>query len=88
MQTLEELENDLKEHDTRAATLRAANYVWQPLCRGAVGLPKGPKRRKPPADVMGDAGPRGEITTGKLEKEYDADEGNERAATNLGRRGS
>ncbi len=51
-------------------------------------MPKGPKGEKRPADVIGNAVRVMEIATGQREEEYDAaDEGKDRAAAELGRRG-
>jgi hypothetical protein len=51
-------------------------------------MPKGPKGQKRPADVIGNAVRVMEIATGQREEEYDAaDEGKNKAAAELGRRG-
>ena len=51
-------------------------------------MPKEPKGEKRPADVIGSAVRVMEIATGQRQEEYDAaDEGKDKAAPELGRRG-
>jgi hypothetical protein len=51
-------------------------------------MPKGPKGEKRPTDVVGNAVRVMEIATGQREEEYDqADEGKDKAAQALGRKG-
>ena len=51
-------------------------------------MPKGPAGQKRPADVVGNAVRVMEIATGQRDEEYDqADEGKDKAAAELGRRG-
>jgi hypothetical protein len=50
-------------------------------------MPKGPKGQKRPADVIGNAIRVAKIATGEAEEEYDAEEGKDQAAAELGRRG-
>ena len=51
-------------------------------------MPKGPKGEKRPADVIGNAVRVMEIATGQRDEEYNAaDEGKDRAAAELGRKG-
>lgn len=51
-------------------------------------MPKGPKGQKRPADAIGNAVRVMEIATGRREEQYDRpDEGKNKAAAELGRRG-
>jgi hypothetical protein len=51
-------------------------------------MPKGPKGEKRPADVIGNAVRVMEIATGEREEEFDrSDEGKDKAAAELGRKG-
>jgi hypothetical protein len=50
-------------------------------------MPKGPKGQKRPADVVGNAVRVMEIATGQREEEYELDDGKDKAAAELGRRG-
>ena len=51
-------------------------------------MPKGPKGEKRPADVIGNAVRVMEIATGQREEQYDrSDEGKDKAAQALGRKG-
>lgn len=50
-------------------------------------MPKGPKGQKRPADVIGNAIKVARIATGEEEEEFDADDGKDKAAQSLGRRG-
>ena len=50
-------------------------------------MPKGPKGQKRPADVIGNAVRVMEIATGQREEEYASDEGKDKAAAELGRKG-
>ena len=50
-------------------------------------MPKGPKGQKRPADVIGNAVRVMEIATGQRDEEYEADQGKDPAAAELGRRG-
>jgi hypothetical protein len=51
-------------------------------------MPKGPQGQRRPADVIGNAVGVMRIATGETEEEYDtSDEGKDRAAAELGRKG-
>ena len=51
-------------------------------------MPKGPKGEKRPADVIGNAVKVMRVATGEEEEEYDKDDdGKDKAAQSLGRRG-
>jgi hypothetical protein len=50
-------------------------------------MPKGPKGEKRPADVVGNAVRVMRIATGDAEEEYEGDQGKDKAAADLGRRG-
>ena len=50
-------------------------------------MPKGPKGQKRPADVIGNAVRVMEIATGQRDEEYEGDQGKDKAAAELGRRG-
>ena len=50
-------------------------------------MPKGPKGEKRPADVIGNAVRVMQIATGEAEEEYEADDGKDKAAQSLGKRG-
>ena len=50
-------------------------------------MPKGPKGQKRPADVIGNAVKVMRIATGEEEDEFPADDGKDKAAQSLGRRG-
>ena len=50
-------------------------------------MPKGPKGQKRPADVIGNAVKVMRIATGEEEEDFPADDGKDKAAQNLGRRG-
>jgi hypothetical protein len=54
---------------------------------GAKAMPKGPKGQKRPADVVGNAVRVAKIATGELEEDYGQDDGKDKAAAELGRRG-
>ena len=49
-------------------------------------MPKGPKGRKRPADVIGNAVKVMQILTGEEQENFDADDGKDKAAQSLGRR--
>ena len=50
-------------------------------------MPKGPKGQKRPADVIGNAVKVMRIATGEEEEDFPADDGKDKAAQSLGRRG-
>jgi hypothetical protein len=50
-------------------------------------MPKGPKGQKRPADVIGNAVKVMRIATGEEEDDFPADDGKDKAAQSLGRRG-
>ncbi len=50
-------------------------------------MPKGPKGQKRPADVIGNAVKVMRILTGEEEEDFGADDGKDKAAQSLGRRG-
>jgi hypothetical protein len=50
-------------------------------------MPKGPRGQKRPADVIGNAVRVMEIATGQREEEYEGDQGKDKAAAELGRKG-
>jgi len=50
-------------------------------------MPKGPKRQKRPADVIGNAVKVMRIATGEEKEDFPADDGKDKAAQSLGRRG-
>ncbi len=50
-------------------------------------IPKGPKGEKRPADVVGTAIKVAKIATGEIEEQTEADDGKDRAAAELGRKG-
>jgi hypothetical protein len=50
-------------------------------------MPKGPKGQKRPADVIGNAVKVMRILTGEETEEFEADEGKDKAAQELGRKG-
>jgi hypothetical protein len=50
-------------------------------------MPKGPKGQKRPADVIGNAVKVMKIATGEEEDDFPADDGKDKAAQSLGRRG-
>jgi hypothetical protein len=50
-------------------------------------MPKGPKGQKRPADVIGNAIKVARIATGEEQEGFGADEGKDKAAQSLGRRG-
>jgi hypothetical protein len=50
-------------------------------------MPKGPKGRKRPADVIGNAVKVMRIATGEEQEDFPADDGKDKAAQSLGRRG-
>jgi hypothetical protein len=50
-------------------------------------MPKGPKGQKRPADVIGNAVKVMRILTGEETEEFDADDGKDKAAQELGRKG-
>jgi len=55
---------------------------------GLSAMPKGPKGEKRPADVIGNAVKVMRVATGEEEEEYDKDDdGKDKAAQSLGRRG-
>ena len=54
---------------------------------GAKAMPKGPKGQKRPADVIGDAVRVMKIATGEIEEDYGTDDGKDKAAAELGRKG-
>ena len=50
-------------------------------------MPKGPKGQKRPADVIGNAVRVMQIATGEVEENTEADDGKDKAAQALGRKG-
>ena len=50
-------------------------------------MPRGPKGQKRPADVIANAIKVAKIATGEDEEEFDKDDGKDKAAQSLGRRG-
>ena len=50
-------------------------------------MPKGPRGEKRPADVIGNAVKVMRIATGEEQEEIEADDGKDKAAQSLGRRG-
>jgi hypothetical protein len=50
-------------------------------------MPKGPKGQKRPADVIGNAVKVMQIPTGEEQADFGADDGKDKAAQSLGRRG-
>ena len=50
-------------------------------------MPKGPKGEKRPADVIGNAVKVMQIATGEADEEYKPDDGKDKAAQSLGKRG-
>lgn len=50
-------------------------------------MAKTPKRKKRPSDVVGNAIRVARIATGEIEEEAETDEGKDKAAQSLGRRG-
>lgn len=50
-------------------------------------MPKGPKGQKRPADVIGNAIKIARIATGEEDEEFESDDGKDKAAQSLGRRG-
>lgn len=50
-------------------------------------MPKGPKGQKRPADVVSNAVKVMKIATGEEEEEFDPDDGKNKAAQSLGRKG-
>lgn len=50
-------------------------------------MPKGPKGEKRPADVIANAVRVMEIATGQREEEFEGDDGKDKAAQDLGRKG-
>lgn len=50
-------------------------------------MPKGPKGQKRPADVIGAAIKVAKIATGEIEEDIGPDDGKDKAAAELGRRG-
>jgi hypothetical protein len=50
-------------------------------------MPKGPKGQKRPADVIGNAIKVASIATGEEQEDFPADDGKDKAAQSLGRRG-
>jgi hypothetical protein len=50
-------------------------------------MPKGPKGQKRPADVIGNAVKVMRILTGEEQEDFGADDGKDKAAQSLGRRG-
>jgi acyl-CoA reductase-like NAD-dependent aldehyde dehydrogenase len=50
-------------------------------------MPKGPKGEKRPADVIANAVRVMQIATGEAEEEFEADDGKDKAAQALGRKG-
>ncbi len=50
-------------------------------------MPKGPKGEKRPADVIGNAITVAKIATGEIKEDTGADEGKDKAAQALGRKG-
>lgn len=50
-------------------------------------MPRGPKGEKRPADVIANAVRVMELATGQRDEEYDGDDGKDKAAQELGRKG-
>jgi hypothetical protein len=50
-------------------------------------MPKGPKGQKRPADVIGNAVKVMRIATGEEQEDFPADDGKDKAAQSMGRRG-
>lgn len=50
-------------------------------------MPKGPKGEKRPADLIGNAVRVMQIATGEVEEEYESDDGKDKAAQEMGRKG-
>jgi hypothetical protein len=50
-------------------------------------MPKGPRGQKRPADVIGNAVRVAKIATGEIEEDFGPDDGRDKAAAELGRRG-
>jgi hypothetical protein len=50
-------------------------------------MPKGPKGQKRPADVIGNAILVAKIATGEIAEDFGADDGKDKAAQSMGRRG-
>jgi hypothetical protein len=50
-------------------------------------MPKGPKGQKRPADVIGNAVRVMQIATGEAEEEFDPNDGKDKAAQAMGRKG-
>jgi len=50
-------------------------------------MPKGPKGQKRPTDVIGNAVRVMQIATGEIEEETEVDDGKDKAAQELGRKG-
>lgn len=50
-------------------------------------MPKGPKGQKRPTDVVSNAIKVARIATGEEDEEFDAEDGKDKAAQSLGRRG-
>ena len=50
-------------------------------------MPRGPKGEKRPADVIGNAVRVMQIATGEAEEEQESDDGKDKAAQSLGKRG-
>lgn len=50
-------------------------------------MPRGPKGQKRPADVIGAAIKVAKIATGEIEEDFPADDGKDKAAQALGRKG-
>ena len=50
-------------------------------------MPKGPKGEKRPADVIGAAVMVAKIATGEIKEDTEADDGKDKAAVELGRKG-
>ena len=50
-------------------------------------MPKGPKGQKRPADTIGNAIKVARLATGEEEEEFDPDDGKDKAAQSMGRRG-
>ena len=50
-------------------------------------MPKGPQGQKRPADVIGNAVKIAQIATGQIDDEIELDDGKDKAAQSLGRKG-
>jgi hypothetical protein len=59
----------------------------QAMSQTRQGMPKGPKGQKRPADVIGNAIRVAKIATGEEVEDFGADDGKDKAAQSLGRRG-